>query len=51
MKDATSNLFGATYLRISRDTGENEDTLQNHREMIAEFTNKMASNMKFMKKL
>ncbi|MDP4099109.1 recombinase family protein [Paenibacillus sp. P96] len=37
MKDATSILFGATYLRISRDKGENEDTLQNHREMMAAF--------------
>ncbi|MFB5269862.1 recombinase family protein [Paenibacillus enshidis] len=29
--------FGATYLRISRDKGENEDTLQNHREIMTEF--------------
>ncbi|MFM9279725.1 recombinase family protein [Paenibacillus jiagnxiensis] len=29
--------FGATYLRISMDKGENEDTLQNHRELMEEF--------------
>lgn len=31
------NIFGALYLRISRDKGENEDTLQNHREMMHDF--------------
>ncbi|MFB5677444.1 recombinase family protein [Paenibacillus terreus] len=37
MNDTTAMIFGATYLRISRDKGENEDTLQNHREMMEEF--------------
>ncbi|MFB5677457.1 recombinase family protein [Paenibacillus terreus] len=32
-----AGIFGATYLRISRDKGENEDTLQNHRELMQEF--------------
>jgi DNA invertase Pin-like site-specific DNA recombinase/ribosomal protein L37AE/L43A len=32
-----TGIFGATYLRISRDKGENEDTLQNHRELMEEF--------------
>lgn len=31
------NTFGALYLRISRDKGENEDTLQNHREIMQDF--------------
>jgi DNA invertase Pin-like site-specific DNA recombinase len=30
-------IFGAVYLRISRDKGENEDTLQNHREIMLKF--------------
>lgn len=30
-------LFGALYLRISRAKGENEDTLQNHRELMENF--------------
>lgn len=30
-------LHGATYLRISRVKGENEDTLQNHMEILQEF--------------
>ncbi|MDP4099123.1 recombinase family protein [Paenibacillus sp. P96] len=32
-----TGMFGATYLRISRDKGENEDTLQNHRELMQAF--------------
>ncbi|MFB5762594.1 recombinase family protein [Paenibacillus medicaginis] len=32
-----TGIFGATYLRISRDKGENEDTLQNHRELMQRF--------------
>ncbi|MDP4099375.1 recombinase family protein [Paenibacillus sp. P96] len=36
MNDITGK-FGATYLRISRDKGENEDTLQNHRELMQAF--------------
>lgn len=30
-------LHGALYMRISREKGENEDTLQNHREQMTEF--------------
>ncbi|MFB5762593.1 recombinase family protein [Paenibacillus medicaginis] len=37
MSDTTATIFGATYLRISRSKGENEDTLQNHREIMASF--------------
>jgi DNA invertase Pin-like site-specific DNA recombinase len=36
MNDHTG-LFGALYLRISRAKGENEDTLQNHRELMEDF--------------
>jgi DNA invertase Pin-like site-specific DNA recombinase len=32
-----TGLFGALYLRISRAKGENEDTLQNHRELMEDF--------------
>lgn len=37
MEKRNEGLFGALYLRISRDKGENEDTLQNHREIMAKF--------------
>ncbi|MFB5268859.1 recombinase family protein [Paenibacillus enshidis] len=37
MMNGDTGLFGALYLRISRAKGENEDTLQNHRELMQEF--------------
>ncbi|MFB5762282.1 recombinase family protein [Paenibacillus medicaginis] len=37
MLNGGTGLFGALYLRISRAKGENEDTLQNHRELMQEF--------------
>jgi DNA invertase Pin-like site-specific DNA recombinase len=37
MNDTTATIFGATYLRISREKGEDQDTLQNHRELMASF--------------
>ncbi|MFM9277995.1 recombinase family protein [Paenibacillus jiagnxiensis] len=37
MNGTKIGLFGAIYLRISRDKGEDEDTLQNHREIMFEF--------------
>ncbi|MFB5762351.1 recombinase family protein [Paenibacillus medicaginis] len=37
MMDGNTGIFGALYLRISRSKGENEDTLQNHRELMEEF--------------
>ncbi|MDP4096232.1 recombinase family protein [Paenibacillus sp. P96] len=35
--NGNTGISGALYLRISRDKGENEDTLQNHRELMEEF--------------
>ena len=45
MTYATATKKYAMYLRISREKGENEDTLQNHREKLTEFARR--ENMEF----
>ncbi len=46
-----SKLFGALYLRISRDKGENEDTLQNHREIMHDFCKKNGYTFEFYQEI